>query len=225
MKRIVIAIIILILVAGLLGGTFAMFSDTESSENNNFTAGILDIDDAGFLAVDLSQDIVLPGTTYENDIVITMESNSNVTPARFEIDFDADNYSNGTTEWVLSTTCDSLEEYTANVFVNKLTLNGQSLLGASNNYGTAAVPVALSSCTVAMDADWNNDSTPDSVKLSTLLGKLIYIEGYSGNPGTLEFDWGIPGAVTDNALQGDNIDLDIIFAAAQDITQNSIVSD
>ena len=222
MKKIIIAAIILILIAGLIGGTFAMFSDTESTVDNNFTAGILDIDDSGIGTADISEDIVAPGTQYENDITVAMEANSNMTAARTELDFDADNYLNGATEWAATTSCDTLTEYMDNVFVTKLTMGGDSLFGASDNLGTAAVPVALADCTIAMDADWDGVGGNDSVKLSTLVGKLLYI---TGDPGNLEFDWGIPATVNDNAVQGDNCDLDIIVAVAQDVSQASIVSD
>lgn len=44
MKKILITVMAICLVGGLIGGAFAYFSDTESTGNNTFTAGTLDLE-------------------------------------------------------------------------------------------------------------------------------------------------------------------------------------
>lgn len=226
MKRILIAIMAIVLVAGLTGGAFAYFSDTETVTDQNFTAGILDIDDSGIGSADISEDIVVPGTQYENDISIGMEANSNMTAARTEFDVDADNWINGATEWSANTDSDSLAKYTGFIYVTKLTWGGENLLdAAADALGTYDVPLTAANIKVQMDADWNGDATMDSVKLSTLMSKVLFITDNA--PTTLEFDWGIPAelaAVEDNALQGDNCDIDLNVAVAQTFSQAAILS-
>ena len=48
MKRILIAIMSIVLVAGLTGGAFAYFSDTESQASNSFVSGTLTLDDTAW---------------------------------------------------------------------------------------------------------------------------------------------------------------------------------
>ena len=47
MKKILIAVMSVVLCLGLMGGAFAYFSDTETSSTNSFTAGTLELDSAG----------------------------------------------------------------------------------------------------------------------------------------------------------------------------------
>jgi predicted ribosomally synthesized peptide with SipW-like signal peptide len=72
-KKILFTLIAIVLSLGLIGGAFAYFSDTETSEDNTFTAGTLDLV--------LSND----GTNYFDGVTATWQSPSNWAPGDPEV--------------------------------------------------------------------------------------------------------------------------------------------
>lgn len=87
MKRILLSALAIMLAIGLMGSSFAYFSDIETSEGNTFTAGIMD------LSAPDNDVIIIPNaspgyTSGLHTIFVEMNTDTTIEPDHVEIDVD-----------------------------------------------------------------------------------------------------------------------------------------
>ena len=70
MKKLLFAIMACALCLGLVGGAFAYFTDTATSETNSFTAGTLSIEDGGITSFDFDVGNMAPGDVTDEQVII-----------------------------------------------------------------------------------------------------------------------------------------------------------
>ena len=239
MKKILGLTIAALLVMALVGGgTWAYFSDVETTSDSILTAGILDLgtimgeNDTG--TVDLfTQGAMAPGTAYLKIVDIDMESGNTLTPARFELDIDVGTYTNyGTGEWASDESVNETGEYEALVLITSYIYEGVELLGtAADALGTAGTPVTAAAANILMDKDWaTGGAGTDAISLADLKTKILFLSTSpgsedSGGDVNSSLTFGLSAGLSDNAAQGDAIIITLSAAAVQDLSAAAVLTD
>jgi len=208
MKRTLISLIVIGLIALTAGaGTYAIFSDTETSTGNTFTAGTLDME-IGYCVWEFPFDDMKPGrSTGDQKIELTMATGSN--PAdHIEIDIDTHDFVDSNVESGGTNTADDFKKqievdtltYMDDITVDLLTLVDDS---ADGNAGF------ISLYDVEAYGVFDDLSTFD-------LGQ-----------GSLTVCLSLPADLpdtNDDKYQGDSIQIDFEFGAAQ-VAGQDVLSD
>ena len=240
MKKILGLTIAALLVMALVGGgTWAYFSDVETTSDSTLTAGIMDLgtitgqNDTG--TVDLfTEGAMAPGTPYTKIVDIDMESGNTLTPARFELDIDVGTYTNyASGEWASDTSVDETAEYEALVLVTSYIYEGQELLGTTADaLGTYDVPITAAAANIQMDKDWaTGGGGTDAISLADLKTKILFLttspgtEDVAGQDVDSSLTFGLSPGLTDNAAQGDAIIITWSVAAIQDLSADAVLTD
>ncbi len=241
MKKILGLTIAALLVMALVGGgTWAYFSDTETTSDSILTAGIMDLGTIkgqnDGLTVDLfTQGAMAPGTSYTGIVDIDMESGNTLTPARFELDIDVGLYTNyASGEWASDISVDETAEYEALVLVTSFIYEEVELLGtAVDELGTAGTPVTAATANIQMDKDWaTGGAGNDAISLADLKTKILFLSTSPGTDGDAPSEdkdssltFGLSAGLTDNAAQGDAIIITLSAAAVQDLNDAAVLTD
>ena len=217
----ILAIILaLCLLAGIVGGTYAYFSDTETSTDNHMTAGTLDLlslvsgsysGDSSLYSVAgggngingyVAFDRILPGQTGTIEWVI---SNTGNTPGTFSISSTLTFDENGSNEPEAAIPSNNtggngdLDEY-VKVTLQRGVGTDQTSAEAALTYilGTAETPVAMGGLEAALDAQ--------SLTLGASGGNdtIIYV-----------LTWSLPDHELINVVQSDTAEIDITFSLVQ----------
>lgn len=190
-------------------GTFALFSDTEASNGNTFTAGSLDYVLNPTAAWDFPFTNVFPGFTTGTQRINLVLAPGSIAPNHVEAKIEAANFIDGV---VASGGVNTLDDYTKQIEVQILRYND----GAP---GTPNVNMR----TMANDAA---DGNVGFISLFDVIQRGVYDNlppVLPGNTARIVVQLGLPGdlpAVNDNLFQGDSLDLVINTAAAQVAGQN-----
>lgn len=203
MKKTLPAIMLIGIVAMLAGaGIYAYFSDTETSSDNVFTAGVMDLNKPADAAIVI--DNAYPGYTsdvyiicvFMNDAVTTIE------PDHMEIDIDTYNFINSPVE---SGGVNTADDFKKQIEVQTLTWYDDTLYndlltmvddGADGNSGFISL----------YDVEAHGPFRP------------LHDIGMSGT-GRLEVQFAMPTdlpAENDNLFQGDSMSITFEFAIAQE---------
>ena len=241
MKKILGLTIAALLVMALVGGgTWAYFSDVETTSDSTLTAGIMDLgtitgqNDTG--TVDLfTEGAMAPGTGYTKIVDIDMETGNTLTPARFELDIDVGTYTNyASGEWASDTSVDETAEYEALVLVTSFIYEGVELLGTGvDALGTAGTPVTAAAANIQTDWDWalgTSGGSNDAIRLSDLKTKILFLStspGSEDSGGDVDssLTFGLSAGLSDNAAQGDAIIITLSAAAVQDLSASAVLTD
>jgi len=205
MKKIIGLSIAALLVIGLIGGgTFAYFSDTETSLGNTFTAGTLNLVN------------VISGTAIDNSIVITEQADGLNDKVEFGLTEPIAPGSSGTITWTLSNT----GSISGNVTLVAATTFGEG--AAPNEPELAADPtnlVGLGQNLMVWVTRGGTDilgATGGYVAMSGLAAALNLENQTIAAAGSLVYvlHWQVPTSVG-NEIQGDTAALDITFTLEQ----------
>ena len=241
MRRILLSIIIIGVVAGMMGaGTFSYFSDTETIANNTFTAGTLDLTVNGGdepITCLFSADNMAPGHTY-NAGTITLRNNGSI-PGRLTVKVSNPiSHENGLMEPEIAdgdlpgveidpTGYDAnagdgelWDQITVAIWIEGLTYGGA---GAHNNNGEKDWDDTILKDYSSTQDDYSNTC---SIKLDTDLasGKNIILQpGESITLGvSVKFIddnsnswWGGQGSLTNNMAMSDDVQFDLIIGLEQ----------
>jgi len=179
-------------------GTFAAFSDTESSNGNSIQAGTLDLQSATGASFPTSN--IIPGWNGTPSIETTYNSSSTVDPVDVEATLGLDEND------LASTPTDSDQsELTAVEFAQKIEVNSATL-------GDGASSVDLTDGVSAQTTGHPNSQS--YIDLSQITGTYSLTGVDAGDTVAIDLDLTMPEAVG-NAAQGDGVDIDVTFVANQ----------
>lgn len=167
--KVLASLLVIGIVGAMLGaGTFAAFSDTETSTDNTFTAGTLDLELSGTVPMTVGD--VYPGASGSETVTLTNVGSINAASSTINVANIADD-DNGLTEPEGAdgdTTAGPGEgELSPEILVH-------ITVGGANVYGTAAVPLILSGAT-ALPAAGVTTTTPVDMVINWS------IDGIAGN--------------------------------------------
>lgn len=218
MKKIFGLTIAALLIIGLIvGGTYAFFSDTETSSNNQFSAGTLDLKLSD--ANETDQDGVTAsfgGSNLKpNDTIgpstVTLKNTGTITADHVEIKF-----ANSVTDNPTYNATDlgaNIADMSTVLNVSALSYGGTSLL-------TQTVPGTFDNTYIeAADNAGNNDGT---ITLNELNNVIIQgLAAPAANNGTSVFSITFTIASTvGNGIQGDIVNVTVTFGMFQDASQH-----
>lgn len=221
MNRLLMSFIAILLAAGLVGaGAFAYFSDTETSEDNTFNAGTMELKvtdgdpgewgDGCSLTWVLSQ--IVPGADTpgvdEVTAFVTLKRLGSITPDHLEIQasvFLDESFNQVESDTNQSSTA---SEMAAKMQITSLTYNSLDLLNHHLNDADGDGFLTLNDMTYDPDDPLNPNGLDD----------LLPIPGTNvGTPFTMTLKW-IEGA-GDNDFQGDTLEVEIDFTLNQEAGQ------
>ena len=201
-------------------GTFAYFSDTESSTGNTVDAGTLNITTPVDGQITLSNGV--PGSTFTGTISTTYDSNSDVNPAEFDL---SASLADSSTEQAESN-AGTNTELTGTEFARNLQITSATV-DITNTGGTTTTDDLLSGDTpgapfnnpVNASDDGTTDDNPgaDFVDLVELANAMS-VDNYASLAPGYTVDVNISGKIdeqTANDAQADGVTLTVGFAAQQ----------
>jgi predicted ribosomally synthesized peptide with SipW-like signal peptide len=218
MKKILgLTIGILVVIAMVAVGTYAYFSDTETSSNNAFTVGTLDlkINNVDGITATWGDAVnpVYPG--YTSAGTVTLKNNGSIAADHEEIGFSNSVTEVATPAEILGTDPE-ITDVSSVMVVTVLSYNGTNLLsktlGAFDNLDVRAADTT---------GVGNSDGVITLNELAGVkLGKLTPFTGLAAS-GTAPFAMTIviPGATTGNGIQGDSAITTVTFGLFQDVSQ------
>lgn len=219
MKKILGLTIAALLIIGMAGtGTWAYFSDTETSSGNTFTAGTLDLkvsNDAATYADGVTSTWggtnCKPGDSWSG--TVTLRNSGSVTANHVEIKF-VNTVTDVTTPAEILGTDPQVTNMSAGMTVSALTYGGANLLAK-----TATVFDNLD--IRAADTAGNADGIITLNELNNVkLGTLTSLAGLAQN-GTSAFAMTTSiAAATGNGIQGDSVVTVVTFGLFQDASQH-----
>ena len=224
MKKILgLTIAAILVIAMVAAGTYAYFSDTETSSANTFTAGTLDLkvsNDAttytdGVTATWANANAA-PGMTKSGTVTLKNNGASGITAAKVQIEF-----ANAVTDYanaavVAADTGDAnIADISTVMVITNMTYGATNLLlqTVSGTFDNADIQAAASAAS----------KTAGTIKLSELnnviLGKLAPLAGLAANA-TSAFSMTVTIPTTvNNGIQGDSVTTTVTFALFQDASQ------
>lgn len=210
MRKILIALLGVLLVAALAGaGTFAYFSDTETSEDNSFTAGTLDLVVGGGASLPFVFENIAPG---DSDTDYDGLKNSGSIAGELDIVMSAtNNNDNGQEE----------PENDQGTDTGNGDLGGQLKMALwldLDEDGTAeSTDIGLKSDGTTYDPSLGLDyATVDSYSGKSWNGITTLDPSEGGNAdANIVINWELPSG-TDNRVMGDSVSYDLTFELEQE---------
>lgn len=211
MKKIIGLTLMAVMVMTLVGvGTWAYFSDTETSADNTWTAGTLNLVN------------VISGTAVGTDVIITEQADGLNDKVEFGTVTPIVPGDSGTITWTLTNTGStngSLSLVAATTFTEGAAPNEPELTAdPDSSQGLDDELMVWVSSTGGSSADvYGNTSTylPMSGLAASLNSSEVAITMDASAVIVYVLHWDVPGETTGNEIQGDTAELDIIFTLTQ----------
>ena len=208
MKRILIAIMSIVLVAGLTGGAFAYFSDTETTNSSTFAAGTLDLDYAGGDDLGTAYFALTNKAPGESGNASQTIKNSGSLPGELDITISAitNTESTGTTEYEGLGSGELGANATLALYVDV----DESGTWTTGDIGLDANGTYYSYSAGDADLQYDTFNTYDSASWDNVYNGLMA----AGAQDAVVALWAIDGSVG-NTIQGDSASFTITFTLEQ----------
>jgi predicted ribosomally synthesized peptide with SipW-like signal peptide len=212
-----LSIAALLITALVAGGTWAFFSDTETSSNNQFSAGTLNLKlsdsdqtDVDGVTASFGGSTLKPGDTV-GPSTVTLKNTGTITANHVDIKFQ---------NTVTDNSSYDVADLGTNIADMSTVLTVSALSYGSTNLLTQTVPGTFDNAYIeAADNAGNNDGI---ITLNELNNVIIQgLAAPAANNGTSVFSITVTIATTvGNGIQGDLVDVTVTFGLYQDASQH-----